>query len=84
MITRGEKPIIVNEGSVNLLVQVPKTQVVDTLGAGDIFHGAFCYHYAATNDFLFAIEEAGKIASFSCQFHGPRTWMEKNWPAGEK
>ena len=43
VITRGDKPIIINEGEVNLLMKVPKTIVVDTLGAGDIFHGAFCY-----------------------------------------
>lgn len=57
-ITRGDKPIIVNEGEVNLLVEVPKTDVVDTLGAGDIFHGAFCYFYAQRQDFIDSLKEA--------------------------
>lgn len=75
-ITRGEKPLIVNEGEVNLLVEVPKTKVIDTLGAGDIFHGAFCYYYLRNKNFLESLEKAAQIAAFSCQFHGPRKWME--------
>ncbi len=77
-ITRGDKPIIVNEGEVNLLIEVPKTEVVDTLGAGDIIHGAFCYFYAQNQDFNNALETAAKVASNSCKFHGPRAWMEKD------
>lgn len=77
-ITRGEKPIIVNEGDVNLLVEVPNVEVVDTLGAGDIFHGAFCYYYAIENQFIPALERAAKIAARSCELRGPRTWMEKD------
>jgi sugar/nucleoside kinase (ribokinase family) len=76
-ITRGDKPIIVNEGEVNLLIEIPKTDVVDTLGAGDIFHGAFCYYYAHNQNFAEALEKAAQVASYSCQFHGPRAWMDK-------
>jgi len=77
VITRGSKPIIINEGPVNLLAEVPKIVVVDTLGAGDIFHGAFCYYYASSHDFLHSLEKAARIASFSCEFHGPRAWMDQ-------
>jgi sugar/nucleoside kinase (ribokinase family) len=77
-ITRGEKPIITNEGEVNFLVEVPKTDAVDSLGAGDIFHGAFCFFYAKTGNFSLSLEKASQIASFSCQFAGPRTWMERD------
>ncbi len=77
-ITRGEKPVIINEGIANLLVNVQKTEVVDTLGAGDILHGAFCYFYASGLDFPSAIEKASQIASFSCKYRGPRTWMKKH------
>ncbi|MCK5105487.1 MAG: hypothetical protein KAR17_21835 [Cyclobacteriaceae bacterium] len=76
-ITRGNKPLIVNEGEVNLLVEVPKTDVVDTLGAGDIFHGAFCYFYGKNKSFIGSLEKAAHIASNSCRFHGPRAWMEQ-------
>jgi sugar/nucleoside kinase (ribokinase family) len=77
-ITRGDKPIIVNEGEVNLLIEIPKTDVVDTLGAGDIFHGAFCYYYAHNQNLVEALEKAAQVASYSCQFHGPRAWMKKS------
>lgn len=77
-ITRGEKPIITNEGEVNYLVKVPRTKTVDTLGAGDIFHGAFCYFYGTSGNFLLSLEKASQIASYSCQFEGPRGWMEQD------
>lgn len=77
-ITRGYKSIITNEGEANFLVEVPKTDVVDTLGAGDIFHGAFCYFYGETLNFPVALEKAAQIASFSCQYAGPRAWMERD------
>ena len=76
-ITRGHKSVIVNEGEVNLLVEVPKTKVVDTLGAGDIFHGAFSFFYAQNQNFISSLEKAAEVASYSCRFHGPRAWMEK-------
>ncbi len=75
-ITRGDRPIIVNEGEVNLLIEIPKTEVVDTLGAGDIIHGAFCYYFAQNENFIDSLEKAARIASKSCQFHGPREWMD--------
>jgi sugar/nucleoside kinase (ribokinase family) len=75
-ITRGDKPIIVNEGEVNMLIEVPETEIVDTLGAGDIIHGAFCYFYVQNQDFVDSLEKAARIASNSCRFHGPRAWMD--------
>ncbi len=77
-ITRGERPIITNEGEVNYLVSVPRTKTVDTLGAGDIFHGAFCYFYGTSGNFLLSLEKAAQIASYSCQFEGPRGWMGRD------
>jgi len=78
VISRGAKPMIVNEGEVNLLLEVPKIEVADTMGAGDILIGAFCFFYAQSNNFLFALEKAGQIASYSCRFHGPRQWMQQH------
>jgi sugar/nucleoside kinase (ribokinase family) len=74
-ITHGEKPIQYLRLGTNGIVDVPKTQATDTLGAGDIFHGAFC-HYILRENFIDALASAAKIAAFSCQFFGTRRWME--------
>ncbi|MFQ4142000.1 sugar kinase [Chlorogloeopsis sp. ULAP02] len=74
-ITHGEKPIQYLTLGTNGIVNVPKTQAIDTLGAGDIFHGAFC-HYILRENFISALASAAKIAAFSCQFFGTRRWME--------
>ncbi|MBW4647973.1 MAG: sugar kinase [Kastovskya adunca ATA6-11-RM4] len=74
-ITNGEKPIqYVNTGETAQLV-VPQINAVDTVAAGDIFHGAFC-HYILWQSFPHALASAAKIASHSCQFFGTRRWME--------
>jgi len=73
-ITHGEKPIeYLWEGKTGTIV-VPKIQPVDTLGAGDIFHGAFC-NYILRESFPDALAQAANIAAYSCQFFGTRRWM---------
>jgi sugar/nucleoside kinase (ribokinase family) len=47
------------------------------MGAGDIFHGAFC-HYILQESFPDAIASAAKIAAHSCQFFGTRRWMQQS------
>ena len=76
-VTQGEKPIqYLDQGEIFTL-PVPSIPVVDTLGAGDIFHGAFC-HYILQNNFSFALSQAAKIASKSCQFFGTRSWLKSD------
>lgn len=70
-ITQGEKPIQYLTNSERGELAVPQIKAVDTLGAGDIFHGAFC-HYICHQDFIPALRAAAKIASHSCQFFGTR------------
>ncbi|MBE9066046.1 sugar kinase [Leptolyngbya cf. ectocarpi LEGE 11479] len=72
-ITHGEHPITVSEQGQVSELPVPATAVVDTLGAGDIFHGAFCYAWAG--DFLAALAQAAQVASSSCQYFGTRAWI---------
>lgn len=55
-------------------IPVPQVSAVDTLGAGDIFHGAFCY-YSLELDFVEALTQAAQIASASVQQFGTRAWM---------
>ncbi|MDJ0595746.1 MAG: PfkB family carbohydrate kinase [Pleurocapsa sp. MO_226.B13] len=73
-ITRGEQPIQYLERGVTKTISVPQIEAVDTLGAGDIFHGAFC-HYILERDFATALSFAAQIASKSCQFFGTRNWL---------
>lgn len=76
-ITHGQKPIqYLSEGRTGWL-EIPQTEVIDTTGAGDIFHGAFC-HYILQGNFATALAEAAKLASYSCQFFGTRRWLERD------
>jgi sugar/nucleoside kinase (ribokinase family) len=74
-ITNGEQPIQYRTVSDCGVVSVPQIQPVDTLGAGDIFHGAFC-HYILQNGFPEALEAAAQVAAKSCQFFGTKSWMD--------
>jgi sugar/nucleoside kinase (ribokinase family) len=51
-ITRGEKSILYLSNGTYSSIEVPQIQATDTLGAGDIFHGAFC-HYILQNKQLY-------------------------------
>ncbi|MEG5138313.1 MULTISPECIES: sugar kinase [unclassified Microcoleus] len=78
-ITGGEKPIkYLSNGSFGSL-EVPQIQAADTLGAGDIFHGAFC-HYILQDNFTNALTAAAKIASDSCKTFGTRQWIKNIQP----
>lgn len=76
-ITRGEKPVLYGEKEVSAEIPVEHVETVDTLGAGDIFHGAFCYGYFEKG---YSCEEAlkfaGRVASESVKYRGPREWMK--------
>ncbi len=74
-ITHGKKPIEYLSCTKTGIVDVPQIQAVDTLGAGDIFHGAFC-HYILKQSFTDALALATNIATDSCKFFGTRRWMD--------
>ena len=70
-ITRGEKPILLADGE----IPVEHVACADSLAAGDIFHGAFCFaYYHKHNDFKTALSFASKIATESVKYAGPREW----------
>ncbi len=73
-ITRGDKSILFfdkTEGE----IPIQKLQVVDSLGAGDFFHGAFCYFFLNLCNFKTALQKAAEIASLSCCYKGTREWL---------
>ncbi|MDX2217163.1 MAG: sugar kinase [Oculatellaceae cyanobacterium bins.114] len=75
-ITHGEQPIRYSPSLHADLIElpVPPIQAVDTLGAGDIFHGAFCY-YIGRSPFAEALSQAATVAAQACQHFGTRGWM---------
>lgn len=74
-ITQGEKPIQYLSQGERGEIKIPSIKAIDTLGAGDIFHGAFC-HYVLEKNFIDALTLASQIAARSCQFFGTRQWMQ--------
>lgn len=79
-ITNGEEPIQYLCDGTTSAIDLPEINAVDTLGAGDVFHGAFC-HYILRENFTDALAAAAKVATYSCEFFGTRRWMEdgKKW-----
>jgi sugar/nucleoside kinase (ribokinase family) len=75
-LTHGAEPVLFFTEEKAGEVPVPQVEAIDTVGAGDIFHGAFCYFYAAGKSFEAALEAAAGIAAESCRYHGTREWME--------
>jgi sugar/nucleoside kinase (ribokinase family) len=74
-ITHGEQPIAYSDHGEFGTISVPAIAAVDTLGAGDIFHGAFC-HYILQASFTDALNQAAKIAAEACKYFGTRRWMD--------
>jgi sugar/nucleoside kinase (ribokinase family) len=76
--TNGENEITYFENGITGLINPPEVIIKDTLAAGDIFHGAFCYfRFVKKNSFLHALEEASIIASESVKYIGPREGIKK-------
>lgn len=74
-ITHGGKAIQCLYHGKTSVLEVPQIKAVDTLGAGDVFHGAFC-HYILREEFTRAVTSAADIAAYSCEFFGTRRWMQ--------
>ncbi|UCG28841.1 MAG: hypothetical protein JSV24_05635 [Bacteroidales bacterium] len=75
VVTRGKNPVLFLENGRKEEIKIAPVKVVDTLGAGDVFHGSFCYHYIQNMDFREALNKAAETATESCKFRGARTWM---------
>ncbi len=74
-ITRGSKSILYTDRGQFGSIEVPVIQAVDTLGAGDIFHGAFC-HFIFQQSFPTALANASKVAARSCESFGTRSGLQ--------
>lgn len=76
-ITNGAKPILMYEDKIFREIEVPQVSVIDTLGAGDFFHGAFTAFYLSENNFELALREAAFFASQTCKYRGTRSWLKE-------
>ncbi|UCH15263.1 MAG: hypothetical protein JSV22_04660 [Bacteroidales bacterium] len=76
-ITRGEKPILYKDRKEYNKISVTRINAVDTLGAGDVFHGAFCFYFLKGNNFTEALKNAASVATESCKHIGTRKWASK-------
>jgi sugar/nucleoside kinase (ribokinase family) len=59
---------------------VPRVEVTDTLGAGDVFHGALAFELARGHPldapgFCEALRRAAQVAAAACGSFGTRTWL---------
>ena len=81
-ITRGSKEIIYSADGVTGTVKTCQTTAVDTLGAGDFFHGGFVKALGrqklSPDTFVTALSKAARIAALSIQSFGTRQWLEEN------
>ncbi|MBB5913359.1 sugar/nucleoside kinase (ribokinase family) [Nocardia transvalensis] len=83
-ITEGGGPVRYADPDGRGEIAVRDATIVDTLGAGDILHGAFCHYYCAGHSFSSALRDAAAVATASCGYLGTREWMRRTpfGPAG--
>jgi len=76
-ITRGAAPIIYLDNGKRGKIPIEHVRPIDALGAGDIFHGAFCYRACVMGrSFRDSLAFAAHVATVSCLHPGTRLWME--------
>jgi sugar/nucleoside kinase (ribokinase family) len=73
-VTRGPRPILGSDRGRRFEIEIEPIEAQDTLGAGDVLHGAFCHHFAGEGNFEMALRQAARVATLSCQSHGVQSW----------
>ncbi|HYT09432.1 MAG TPA: PfkB family carbohydrate kinase, partial [Mycobacteriales bacterium] len=80
-VTAGPAPVRWWSGTGSGEVPVPAVAAVDTLGAGDAFHGAVAYAVSGSQGpvpaeaAVAALAYASGVAAVRCQTAGPRAWL---------
>jgi len=78
IITRGARDTLAFSAQDALKITPPTVKVVDTVGAGDAFAGAFAVHWAVTRNLLESLRRASIAASLSTLLPGAQgslpTW----------
>lgn len=89
--SRGDEAWELEVGGVRSRIDVPRVDVVDTLGAGDVLHGALLAALARSGirrrdlagraaDVVAAARYASRVASLSCAAPGARGWLARELP----
>jgi sugar/nucleoside kinase (ribokinase family) len=85
----GDRPTAVSHGAEPIrygrtAIPVPQVAVVDTVGAGDVLHGALLVHLARHGlaDFSNGLQYAARIASESCRYPGAHAWASGSATTG--
>lgn len=75
-VTRGAGAVLALEPATGRRFElpVPSVAAIDTLGAGDVLHGAVAHALASDRDPLAALSAAIGVAARSCTVAGPRAW----------
>jgi sugar/nucleoside kinase (ribokinase family) len=74
--THGGDPVDWWSDGASGTVPVRPVVAVDTLGAGDVFHGAYCYFSTqATTGVAERIDRSNRVAALRCSVIGPREWL---------
>jgi sugar/nucleoside kinase (ribokinase family) len=72
--TAGPEPVRWSTKSASGEVAVPRVTAVDTLGAGDVWHGALVFR-AGEPDLSEMIGFANEVAAERVRYEGPRAWL---------
>ena len=72
--SNGERRIAALYAGRSYSIGVPRVDVVDTLGAGDVLHGAFLAGLAQGSEPLAALRAAAEAASSSVAASGVMGW----------
>jgi len=75
-VTSGARPILGLDRGRRFEIAVEQVEAIDTSGAGDVLHGAFCFFFARTGDFEDSLRRAAEVATRSCEGLGIRCWAD--------
>jgi sugar/nucleoside kinase (ribokinase family) len=71
-VSAGSAPMVASIDGQAIDLSVPQVDAEDTMGAGDVLHGAYAYGISTGGSPQKALEDATAIASRSCAVRGPR------------
>jgi sugar/nucleoside kinase (ribokinase family) len=73
-VTRGARPILGFDRGRRFEIAIKPVEAADTLGAGDVLHGAFCFYFAQGLGFEDSLRRAAELATRSCRGLGITHW----------